>query len=116
MTINAFILSWDMTGLESVVPISKYEDWEHQSMLDVLAGLSRTKNPLNGIVSALIMRARFNTQRHYEIYAIDCDATIQEEDWRIMFEECPQQTAELVRNRGIALHSDRLQPGAIKIT
>jgi hypothetical protein len=116
MTINAFILSWDMTGLESVVPISKYEDWEHQSMLDVLAGLSRQKNPLNEIVSALIMRARFNSQRHYEIYAIDCDSSIQEEDWRTMFEESPQQTADLVRSRGISLHSDRVNTNQIKIT
>lgn len=116
MTINAFILSWDMTGLESVVPISKYEDWEHQSMLDVLAGLSVKENPLGRILTALLMRARFNTQRHYEIYAIDCDTSITEEDWRDMFDADPQGSADLVRQRGISLHSDRVQPNHVKIT
>jgi hypothetical protein len=116
MTINAYILSWDMTGLEAVVPISKYEDWEHQSMLDVLAGLSIKTNPLGHILTAILMRARFNSQRHYEVYAIDCDTSITEEDWRSMFDTDPQGSADLVRERGISLHSDRVQPNHVKIT
>mgnify|MGYP003351755240 CR=1 FL=1 len=50
MTTNAFLLSWDMTGLEAVVPISQYEEHEHQNLVEVLAGKKKTKNPLHQIV------------------------------------------------------------------
>lgn len=115
MTTNAYILSWDMTGLESVVPITQYEDWDQQTMIDILAGNKVKKSPLNGIIQTLVLRARFNTQRHYEIYAIDCDASISAEDWRRMFDDNPQGSADLVRSRGVKIHSDRADPSYIKI-
>lgn len=115
MTTNAFVLSWDQLGLESVIPITQYEDWEHQDLLDVLADRKPTTNPLGKILFSLTMRARFNQQRHYEIYAIDCDTSITEEDWRDMFERNPQGSADMVRERGVVIHSDRLST-KIKIT
>ena len=53
------------------------------------------------------MRARFNPQRNYEIYAIDCDASLDEAFWRNQWEEYPQETADLIRERGHELYSDR---------
>ncbi len=62
------------------------------------------------------MRARFNPQRHYEIYAIDCDKDITADAWRVMWETCPQETADLVRARGHKIYSDRANKQEIKIT
>ena len=76
----------------------------------------RIPNPLDKIVNMLVMRARYNTQRHYEIYAIDCTEEMDEQFWREQWDEYPQETAELIRERGHKLFSDRAQPNSIKIT
>jgi len=115
MTVNAFVLSWDCEGIEAVVPITQYEEHEHQNLVDILAGKDRTRNPLDNILTMLLMRARFNPQRNYEIYAIDCEKYVQDSDWRVMFEECPQETADMVRERGVKLYSDR-RTSKVKIT
>jgi hypothetical protein len=105
MTTNAFLMSWDCTGVEAIVPITQYEDWDTQCAFDVLQGLSPNKNnPLNSILNAILMRARFNSQRFYEVYAIDCDESVTEDTWRYMWDTNPQGTADLVRSRGIKLY------------
>jgi hypothetical protein len=115
MTVNAFLLSWDCEGIEGIVPITQYEEHDHQNLVDVLAGKSKTANPLDQILNMMMMRARFNPQRNYEIYAIDCDKYMQDSDWRSMFEESPQETANMVRERGVKLYSDR-RTSKVKIT
>jgi hypothetical protein len=39
-----------------------------------------------------------------------------EEFWRAQWEEYPQETAELIRERGHKLFSDRVKTSSIKIT
>lgn len=107
MTINAFIFAWDQYGIESIIPITKYEHWDKQNLMNLLGDKPRQRNPLNEIVRNLILRAKVNSQRHYEIYAIDCSAELDEEFWREQWQEHPQVTAELIRERGHKLHSDR---------
>lgn len=107
MTVNAFLLSWDCNGLEGCVPITQYEDMDHQKLMDVLAGKKPEKNPLGQIISHMTLRARFNPQRNYEIYAIDCDVGISKEDMIEMFDGNPQGMADLVREKGIKIYSDR---------
>lgn len=107
MTTNAFIFSWDQHGIESIIPITKYENWEKQNLIRMLKEEKVERNPLNGLVQRLILRARFNQQRHYEIYAIDCSPELDEEFWREQWREQPQFTAELIRERGHKLYSDR---------
>jgi hypothetical protein len=107
MTTNAFIFSWDINGVEAIVPISQYEHWDKENLMRLLKEQSRTRNPLDSIVRNLILRAKFNTQRHYEIYAIDCDPSLDEDFWRKQWEECPQFTADLIREKGHKIYSDR---------
>jgi hypothetical protein len=116
MTTNAYIFSWDNLGIESIVPITQYEHHDKQNLIRILSEKNSEPNPLNNILRMMLMRARFNTQRHYEIYAIDCDSSMDEQFWRDQWEEFPQQTAELIRDRGHKIYSDRLRPGEIKIT
>jgi hypothetical protein len=115
-TKNAFIFSWDQTGIEAIVPISQYEHHEQNNTMRLLREQERIPNPLDSIVNQLIMRARFNQQRHYEIYAIDCEEGMDEAFWQEQWEEYPQPTAELIRKRGHKLYSDRANTKEIKIT
>ena len=116
MTKNAYIFSWDQLGIESIVPISQYEYHDQENTMRLLREQPRIPNPLNGVVRNLILRARFNPQRHYEIYAIDCAEGMDEKFWREQWDEYPQETAELIRERGHELYSDRAKAGSIKIT
>lgn len=108
MTTNAFIFSWNMYGIESIIPITQYEEFDALQTWEVLNGKKAETNPLNQILTALTLRARFNTHRHYEIYAIDCEEDIDEEYWQERWDSKPQECAELIRSRGIKIFSDRV--------
>ena len=116
MTTNAYIFSWDQEGIEAIVPITAYEHWDHTNLLSMIAGKNTQPNPLNTIVRNLLLRAKFNSQRHYEIYAIDCDDSLDELFWRYQWENHPQETANIIRERGHRLYSDRVDNNRIKIT
>lgn len=107
MTANAFIFSWDQYGIESIVPITQYEHHDKQNLIRMLSNKPKQKNPLDDIVRSLILRAKFNQQRHYEIYAVDCHPDLDEAFWRDQWKLYPQETAELIRERGHKLYSDR---------
>jgi hypothetical protein len=53
------------------------------------------------------LRARYNMQRHYEIYAIGVDGSITQEDIVDMFKTDAQYAADLIRARGEKIYSDR---------
>jgi hypothetical protein len=74
----------------------------------MLKGVETVRNPLDGIVQRLLLRARYNLQRHYEIYAIDCDPSLDEEFWKEQWINYPQETADLIRDKGHKLYSDRV--------
>ena len=59
------------------------------------------------IYQSIMMRARVNSQRHYEIYTVQTDPSISKDDMVRMFEENPQHMADLIRERGNQLYSDR---------
>lgn len=107
MTKNAFIFSWDINGVEAIVPITQYEHWDKQNLIRMLSEKPTERNPLDNIVRNLILRAKFNTQRHYEIYAIDCDPSLDESFWKQQWNEHPQFTADLIREKGHKIYSDR---------
>jgi hypothetical protein len=115
MTTNAFIFSWDQLGIDGIVPITQYEDWDKVQLMEVLKGKDLEKNPLNKIIHVLTLRARFNPQRHYEIYAIDCDFELDETFWKERWAADPQWCADIVRKKGYEIYSDRAEPTRIKI-
>jgi hypothetical protein len=107
MTKNAYIFSWDQEGIEAIIPITQYENIEKQNLMNILSEKPVVRSPLNGIIQRLVLRARFNPQRHYEIYAVDCTEEMDEKFWRKQWEEYPQETADLIRDRGHKILSDR---------
>ena len=112
---TTYILAWDMLGLEAVINATELDQ---QYVIDILSQRNTTEHPpsrLGIILHRLILRARFNSQRHYEIYAIEVDADIDEAALRQYFEDSPQVMADLVRDRGKKIFGDRLPRDQIKI-
>ena len=115
-TTNTFIVSWDCEGLESCVDLTKM--MIRSNKIDKENLFERIKNPdevpanaatseINGIVHRMQLRARYNPQRNYEIYLIDTANNISDKDLVQMFTDSPQASAELIRERGNKLYSDR---------
>ena len=114
---HTYILSWDCHGLEACVNVSdidKEQMWEALKETDGNPNKGRT-HTVNSLVSMLMLRARFNPQRNYEIYAIDTEDDITESTLRSLFEQDPQASADLIRERGRKLYSDRAKQESIKI-
>ena len=116
MTTNAYLVYWCEEGLESVIPITEYEQWDSENTFRVLNNQEPVRNPLNQMIQNMMLRARVNSQRHYELYAIECDHSIQKADIEQMFEDDPQTAAELFRSRGHRLYSDRAEKNRVRIT
>jgi hypothetical protein len=116
MTTNAYLVYWCEEGLESVVPITEYEHWDRDNTFRVLNNQETVRNPLNQMIQNMMLRARVNSQRHYELYAVDCDNSIDKTDIEQMFETDPQSAADLFRSRGHRLYSDRAEKNRVKIT
>lgn len=112
---KTFLFSWDMTGIESIIEISVYDQFEKDNLLRILKEEPVVRNPVNTIIRNILLRARFNSQRHYEVYVVNCDETLDEEFWEIQWKELPQETADLIRERGHCLYSDRMSKNQIKI-
>jgi hypothetical protein len=108
---NIFLLSWDCQGLEAVINVTEYEKETAWSMLQD----QPVKSNLGSIVQRLLLRARYNSQRHYEIYTVAMDDSITEQDVRDMFYNNPQGMADLIRVRGNQVFSDRVKQNEIKI-
>lgn len=116
---NVFLLSWDMTGLETVLDLTTLEKLRHEEekirMMQILSDPEardpgdQTGAALNRAVQGILLRARVNSQRHYEVYTIQTDAGISERDMWELFTSNPQHAAELIRERGNQLYSDRIE-------
>ncbi len=115
MTTNAYLVYWCEEGLESVVPITEYEPLDAENTFRILNNQEPIRNPLNTMIQHMLLRARVNSQRHYELYAIDCDHSIRKEDLEQMFEDNPQTAADLFRKRGHRLYSNRAEKNRVRI-
>lgn len=104
---NLFIMAWDCNGLEAVINVTEYEkEMTWATLQDKDAPVK-----LGSMVNHLMLRARANSQRHYEIYTMMAVDGITDEDIRTMFEQDPQGSADLIRDRGNKIYSDRYNEG-----
>ena len=100
---HQFLVMWDCNGLECVADFTEY------LQAQVWAGLKGEKGPrMFPNLEHLKLRARMNSQRNYEIYAITAVDGITEQDIREMFEANPQGAADTIRRLGQVLYSDRM--------
>lgn len=108
---HQFLVMWDNTGLEYVADITA----DHQRVTwEALQGKASPKhayaNPMH-----LALRARYNPQRHYEIYIFNAAEGITKEDIEDMFKTSPQTAADTIRRIGHCYHSDRAETKNIVI-
>lgn len=105
-----WLVVWDIYGLESLFNVTtlleQMEQNEKSQMWNTLGGnIELTK--LNIIpLKQLILRASFNTHRHYEIYTFN-SSSLNESDIRYWFENTPQQAADWIRINGNKIFSNR---------
>ena len=107
MTTNAFIFSWDCTGVEAIIPITQFELIDKINLINILSEKKTVKSPVDTMIYNLKMRAMFNPQRYYEIYAIDCSKELDAEFWQERWKSDPQFCADLIREKGLKIYSDR---------
>jgi uncharacterized protein (DUF2249 family) len=76
---------------------------EQQEIIARLRGdqPSRASNPIH----YFILRARFNPQRHYEIYSFE--STLAEDELTSIFDHDPQFIVDCIRAHGNKIYSDR---------
>lgn len=100
---------WDCEGLECLFNV---EDHARREMKRRLAG----QPPGQGInLMAMTLRARYNSQRHYEIYGFTVDEGVDEDSIRDWFQRDPQSIVDWIRKNGQKLYSDRFSPTRVKI-
>ena len=99
---QTLLLVWDCLGLEYSCNLTEYDK---DLMWSTLKG-EPPKVRIPGL-DILILRARANPQRHYEIYTVQVEPDVSLKDIREMFKDTPQTIVDLVRVRGHRLYSDR---------
>lgn len=99
--VDTYIVMWDMYGLESIVNVSEAE---RNQLCQILKGdPAEFRNPLK----YMILRAKFNSQRCYEIYSVQSSMT--QHELVEIFKSTPQIAAETVRKLGNKIYSDRAE-------
>ena len=110
MSDHQFVAMWDCHGLEYLGDITADEQDRTWSALQGKPKSSTLPNLMH-----LELRARYNSQRHYEIYIFNAQEGIGAEDIREMFDADPQTAADTIRRIGHKFYSDRREEHNIKI-
>jgi len=98
---RVYICMWDERGFETIKDCTS---WERESLLNTIAGKELKPAPVN--LQAMMMRARFNPQRHYEIWTFNTVEELDEETlWRYA-EDNPQALVDMIRDRGKRLYGE----------
>jgi hypothetical protein len=95
-----YALMWDCYGLEACERVPDSAD-------TTFALLKNEKPPRPPNLLHWQLRARYNTQRHYEIWIITAQPGIEQEDIVEMFQTNPQTAADTIRRIGQCFYSDR---------
>ena len=105
---NRFVVMWDCHGLEAIARLPDPAD----RTFALLKGATPPEVPN---INMWELRARYNSQRHYEIYLITAVPGIDADDIRDMFEADPQTAADTIRRLGHCYFSDRVQEDHVVI-
>ena len=109
---HQFLIMWCNEGLECCIDIT--ED-QQQRMWERLKGQPLRETAIPNY-NHLLLRARVNSQRHYEVYSVEATDGITAEDIQDMFEASPQTAADTIRRLGHCMHSDRATKDRVLIT
>lgn len=104
-----YLAMWDMLGLECIFNVTKHlqevEDHEKNVMWNLLKDPNfKDVGPPSLPLNMMILRAKVNSQRAYEIY--EFNSTMTEFELREVFENDPQPVVEWIRKNGYKVYSD----------
>ena len=102
-----WLVYWCNEGFEHIREITQYERWEQQQLVDILSDQPPRSNPLNQLINNMTMRARFNSDRHYELYAFKSTDDLELQDLQDWANSEPQSFVNWIRGNGVKIHSDR---------
>jgi hypothetical protein len=99
---------WDMLGLECLYEVEPYikaqEEWEKQQVFAILKEEQVPEKPRGIPLQMMLLRARVNSQRAYEIY--EFNSTVGYDELKTAFIESPQHIVEWIRENGKQVYSD----------
>ncbi len=105
-----YIVSWDNLGVEFFQEITgdHPDNWAKNHLFDSIKQSKKVEVKPSFNLTALKMRAQFNTHRHYEIYVFMSNDNIGPDDITAWFEKDPQSFADWVRkNHSYKVWDDR---------
>ena len=100
MSNTQYAVMWDCHGLEALEAVP-------DPALATFALLQNKEPPRPPNLMHWQLRARYNSQRHYEIYIFSVEPGIEKQDILAMFENSPQEAADSIRRIGHCYYSDR---------
>jgi len=99
---------WCSEGLECMFDISSLKEdhdaWEKRKILSVLQEEKFTEKEPSIPLSYMIMRAKANLQRRYEIYEFNSQLSMKEVEEA--FKVAPQSLVDWIRKNGYKVYSD----------
>ncbi len=96
---HTFLVMWDCYGLETLIDVTAREQ---ENIINALRGEPvRHTNP----IQMMILRARTNSQRFYEIYYFNSE--ISEQEILDMFEHDTQTIVDAIRRVGQSVYDGR---------
>lgn len=90
---------WDMLGLETLFNLT---EWEKKTTWAILKDEPKPNSPN---LNAILLRAKINIHRKYEIY-IFSSIELTEESIRDCFDNNPQFIVDFIRKNGNKIYSD----------
>jgi hypothetical protein len=105
---NKFLAMWCNLGLECVIDITEYEFPTKSDLATMIktgdnSGFQKKQAELNRLISVMSMRARFNIDRSYEIYAFRSSDGITKKEIEDLFETNPQFIVDFIRENGVGI-------------
>ena len=103
-----YLAMWDSQGLECMFDVDyymgRYDEWQKQKIVAILKEERIPDQPIGIPLQMLILRARANSQRAYEIY--EFNSTLKYKELTEAFNDNPQPIVEWIRENGKKVYSD----------
>jgi hypothetical protein len=111
-SVKNFLAMWDNQGLECIFDVdqelTEQQEWEKTKVWNTLQGVKTPARNSNIPLKQMIIRAKANSQRHYEIYQFAAEG-LDIEDIKSAFETDPQFIVNHIRKNGEKIFSERFE-------
>lgn len=103
-----YMAVWDCNGLESIFDVTEAleleKKYEQEKIWDILSDRPHKPKPNFIPLNYLLMRARFNTHRNYEIY--EFESTLSMDELKDAFHDSPQFIVDWIRKNGYKVYGN----------